>query len=172
MAVKKFVVSAAHEPSKSVSFAALVIGPLIAAVGLVASGSSLSQWAIVAAITFVLLLNRQGGNACQATVTVYPTGVQLAKSHQNQQTPPLFLPRDQILDVICSEVILAHKVVSVVLFRVLKGDTCTNDPFNNKPSIASLLKEGRIHLVPAFDGVEMSFEECQKVRRKLSAFLQ
>lgn len=165
MAVKKLVISAAPAPSKSVSSGSLVMGPLFAAVCFVASGSSLSQWAILAAVTFVLL-NRQRGNACQVTVTVYPTGVQLATTHQNR--PPLFLPRDQILDVICTECILAHKVISVVLFRVLKGGT--NDPYN-RPPIASLLKEGRIHLVPAFDGVEMSFEECQKVRRKLSAFL-
>lgn len=165
MAVKKLVVSAAQGASKSVSSGYLVIGALISAAGFVASGSSLTQWLILAAVTCVLL-SRQRGNACQVTVTVYPTGVQLAKSPRNR--PPLFLPRDQILDVICTECILAHKVITVVLFRVSKGGN--NDPFS-KPPIASLLKEGRIHLVPAFDGVEMSFEECQKVRRKLSAFL-
>jgi hypothetical protein len=165
MAVKKLVISAAQGLSKYVSFGSLVMGPLIAAAVFVASGSSLSQWAILAAVTF-LLLNRQRGNPRRVTVTVYPIGVQLSKSRPNQ--PPLFLPRDQILDVICTENILAHKVISVVLFRVLKGGT--NDPFN-KPPIASLLKEGRVHLVPAFDGVEMSFAECQNVRRKLSAFL-
>ena len=36
--------------------------------------------------------------------------------------PPLFIPRDVILDVIVNEVIMAHKVVSVVLFRILKAD--------------------------------------------------
>jgi hypothetical protein len=167
MAVKKLVISAAPAPSKSVSSGSLFMGPLFAAVCFVASGSSLSQWAILAAVTVTfVLLNRQRGNACQVTITVYPTGVQLATTRQNR--PPLFLPRDQILDVICTECILAHKVISVVLFRVLKGGIIDS---YNRPPIASLLKQGRIHLVPAFDGVEMSFEECQKVRRKLSAFL-
>jgi hypothetical protein len=56
---------------------------LIAAVGLIASGSFLSQLAIVAAVTFILL-NRQGRvNAFQATVTVCIKRESIAGSLQN-----------------------------------------------------------------------------------------
>lgn len=178
MTVKKFVVSAAQEPSKSVAARSLVIvgGPLIAAISLVARGSStsLNQRTTVAAVclmtVLLLIWFRQGAadNASQATVTVYPMGVQLAKIQKSRPVrPPLLIPRDLILDVIVNEVILAHKVVSIVLFRVLKEEA--NDLI--KPPISSLLKEGRVKLVPAFPGVEMSFAECQQMRRELSTCL-
>lgn len=176
MTVKKFVVSAAQEPSKSIAAGSLVIagGPLIAAISLMARGSSLSQQIIVAALCLVTLLvlnwvqHGAVDNESQVTVTVYPMGVQLAKLQKLVPVrPPLLIPRDLILDVIVNEVILAHKVVSIVLFRVLKEDA--NDLI--KPPVSTLLKEGRIKLVPAFPGVEMSFAECQAMRRELSACL-
>ena len=45
------------------------------------------------------------------------------------------------------------------------------DADSSRPPISTLLKEGRIYLVPAFPGVEMTFAECHKMRRELSAAL-
>jgi hypothetical protein len=86
--------------------------------------------------------------------------------------PPLFIPRDVILDVIVNEVILAHKVVSVVLFRILKTDAVQGiRDADERPPISTLMKKGYIHLVPAFPGVQMSFAECYNMRKELSAAL-
>lgn len=177
MTLNKFVVMATQEPSGS--FAPLVAagGPLIAASAMIFRISfAESKW-VIAATGFLIALilldktrKRRAASTCEVTVTVFPLGVQLARTRKSGPLrPPLFIPRDVILDVIVNEVILAHKVVSIVLFRVWKHDGTLDS--DEKPPISTLLKEGRIHLVPAFPGVEMSYTDCQVMRRELSASL-
>lgn len=183
MSVNKFVVSTASESSRFVVPAEFVVigGPLMAAVAAaVLDRVSLAQYkqaATVLACLFMMLLwntirKQRRPGTCQVSVTVYPVGVQLARLNAGQLVrPPMFISRDLILDVIVNEVILAHKVVSVVLFRVWKQEGMEQTPDIVRPPISSLLKEGQIHLIPAFHGVELSFRECQVMRRELSVSL-
>jgi hypothetical protein len=183
MSANNFIVSAAPESSRFVAPATIVVvcGPLLAAVAAAASDrvslGGYKQAATVLVCLFMMLLwntirKQKRPGASQVSVTVYPVGVQLARFSSGQPVrPPMFIPRDVILDVIVNEVILSHKVVSVVLFRVWKQDGMEQTPDTDRPPIASLLKEGRIHLIPAFPGVELSFRECQIMRRELSVSL-
>lgn len=179
VSVKEFVLTADHPSSYSLPRNALKLsGPLVAAIAAFCLKLPLDQQnvAILACLLiFVLLVcfRRKRSDAASeiVIVTVFPAGVQLSRvkaSSNRPVRPPLFLPRDVILDVIVNEVILAHRVVSVVLFRIWKRDGTSR---KDTPSIATLLKEGRIQLVPAFPGVEMSFRECHMMRRELSAAL-
>lgn len=192
MSMKKFVVSATSEPSNrsfaptNITIMISVGGPFLAAIAATISRFSSEdyQWAIITllflVILFVTTFRRKKPDATsQVAVTVYPMGVQLARLESDRPVkPPLFIPRDIILDVIVNEMILAHKVVSVVLFRVWKRDETTQQATTSKQErseppgcISSLLKEGRIHLVPAFPGVEMSYRECLMMRREISVSL-
>jgi hypothetical protein len=180
MAVIKFVV-AAHDKgaSNSTSSIAPVGGPLVAV--LVIGAALVFQidavevrWKIVSiGCLLMMLLNhlkkQRAASACQVTVEVFPLGVQLLRNQKSS----LFIPRDVILDVVVNEVILAHKVVSVVLFRILKENKL-HEPWDASdvlPTTSTLLREGRVHLVPAFPGVEMRFAECHMMRKELSSAL-
>jgi hypothetical protein len=85
----------------------------------------------------------------ERTVTMYPLGVQLS----GPTGTPRFLPRDVVVDCVVTEVILAHKVISVVIFRV-KG------------------RNGTTELVDAFPGMDMTYVECLTVRSKIMDCLQ
>ena len=179
MAFKKFVVCMANEPPGQPHVFGIG-GPLIAVFALAFRVSLAWEWISVgclAVITLILLhriIKGREEKTCQVTATVYPVGVQLARMQRQRPVgPPLLIPRDLILDVIVNEVILAHKVVSVVVFRVLKKDAISTQSTKDatKPSMSSLLRQGCIHLVPAFPGVEMSFADCQRMRRELSTCL-
>jgi len=180
MAVNQFVVSAPPEPPSGSSTFLAAGGPIVTAAAAIVLRASISEhfWKVVVFIClFILLLfhrfrKQRAATTCEAIITVYPVGVQLARRSKGRLLqPPLFIPRDVILDVIVNEVILAHKVVSIVLFRVLKQNELQESRDLAKPPVSSLLKEGRIHLVPAFPGVEMSFSECHVMRRELSSSL-
>ena len=113
-----------------------------------------------------------------AVVTLYPAlGVQLSTEQQTtmvgkQDTDndnnatitgighPLFLPRDQILDCVVYEVILSHKVVTVVAFRIIKPTTTTAESSTDDTP-------QNHQLVPAFPGTEMTFQECLFMRRQI-----
>ena len=176
LTVPKFVVSASQESGGSFP---LFGGPVVVAAAAtlfqVSSGGARLATLTSTFLLAIFLLNRirkqREESACEATITVYPIGVQLARVKNSRPVrPPLFIPRDVILDVIVTEVILAHRVVSVVFFRVFKRDEKQASD-SAQPPISTLLKEGRIHLVPAFPGVELSFSECQLMRREVSASL-
>jgi hypothetical protein len=84
----------------------------------------------------------------EAKVVVYPLGVQLSTSSRK----PIFLMRDDIVDCIVNEVILAHKVISIILFRVRLGSSSTN---NTK-------------LVLAFPGInDMTYRDCLQIRNDI-----
>lgn len=91
------------------------------------------------------------------TVAVYPVGVQLMKRDVTGRCVevPLFLPREDVLDCIVSEIILSQKVVSVAIIRV-RG-TASGRSF--------------CRLVESFPGVEMSYEECLAMANKINKCL-
>jgi len=76
-----------------------------------------------------------------------------------------FLPKECIIDVIVTEVVLSYKVVSVVVFRIAEeGKDCAD----YKQKIKDAL------LVTAFDPdkVEMTFDECMLMRAGIRNALQ
>jgi hypothetical protein len=95
-----------------------------------------------------------------AVVDIYPIGVQLVMTTTTASGPtltatgkePLFLPRDEIVDCIVNEHILAHRVESVVLLRVRRRRSDHSSP---------------IQLVQAFPGTEMTYVECLAARSEI-----
>ena len=111
-----------------------------------------------------------------AVVTLYPAlGVQLSTEQQTltlekQDIPsinnnatrtimgtPIFLPREFIVDCLVYEVILSHKVVTVVAFSILNLPPGTGDNDDTPQQ----------QLVPAFPGTEMTYQECLYMRRQI-----
>jgi hypothetical protein len=185
MVSTKFVVSAnaktTQRPStSSPGVEALGVGSMAVVATLIFQTKIAESQLKIASIVFLLFMlllikirKQKAANTCQVIVEVLPLGVQVSRMQRARPVrPPLFIPRDVILDVIVNEVILAHKVVSVVLFRILKTDAVQGiRDADERPPISTLMKKGYIHLVPAFPGVQMSFAECYKMRKELSAAL-
>ena len=133
-------------------------------------------------------------------VEVLPLGVQIitsiggSKGRNEVQSKYNFLPHEDILDVIISEVVLSYKVFSCVFFRVRthpltipnpmtlnsqqqQANFSTNNQFDKNhqdsalpdkfvketldKSISHYMKEGKVQLVPAFPGLEMTYKECE-----------
>lgn len=101
-------------------------------------------------------------------VEIYPLGIQIETITQDRSTIPpsqrrtvgkaIFLPREVVVDCVVNEVVLGHKVLSQLLFRVR----------------CSSLKEGladTVRLVQAFPGVEMTYVECLAMRAEINKFL-
>jgi GPI-GlcNAc transferase complex, PIG-H component len=107
-----------------------------------------------------------------AAVSIYPLGVQLStvctptkgmdatvdsNEHYYRMTPRMFIPRDRIVDCIVTEVIWAHKVQSLVVFRVSNQSQRSDDT--------------AVQLVSAFPGIEMTYIECLQYRRQINSCL-
>lgn len=96
-------------------------------------------------------------------VAMYPLGIQLTTMIGTRTIGiPIFLPRGEIFDCVVSEVILAHKVVSIVLFRLQDSSSGMIE----KNSTVSPFR-----LVEAFPGVEMRYEECLYMRNEIMKWL-
>ena len=130
--------------------------------------------------TFLLssLLGSTTSTSKLAVATIYPAlGVQLSTElhtvtnkdkEEIQETSknykilgnPVFLPRDQIVDCIVYEVILSHKVVTVVAFRIQSETGKDNN-------LESTGMDSEVRLIPAFPGTEMTYRECLSMRREI-----
>lgn len=114
-----------------------------------------------------------------AAVSLYPLGIQLSiadvattTSVDQQKTtvsgrpkvvrkmPRLFLPHDEIVDCVVTEIINIHTVRSAVVFRVARL----------QPSFPS--EEPILKLIDAFPGVEMTYAECLQSRSLINVYLQ
>ena len=92
---------------------------------------------------------------------MYHIGVQLATVWVStdsdnsvvQECNPRFIPRDQIIDCIVTEVILAHRIQTTVVFRLQKKQ---ND---------------LMQLVNAFPGVDLNYSECAIIRSQIKTYL-
>jgi hypothetical protein len=186
-----FVVRGAPPSTKSTAtwLILVVVGPLLAVLGAQVYTFNGTSWGILPvtvlllafAIAFLLAARSSADKdspSLEVSVTVLPLGVQLVTKKKGVPvSTPTYLAREEILDVIVNEIIFAHKVVSIVVFRLLKDQGAapenymTNKKDKAKHSMALLLKEGRVQLIPAFPGVEMSYTDCMSMRRDISKSL-
>lgn len=111
------------------------------------------------------------------SVSMYHIGVQLAtvwvsedaNNSVVQVCNPRFIPRDQIIDCVVTEVVLAHRIQSVVVFRLQKN-------FNGQSAIKASARHGQddslsIQLVKAFSGVDLNYAECAVIRSRIKTYL-
>jgi hypothetical protein len=105
--------------------------------------------------------NQQQRLSRGVSVSMYHIGVQLATVWVStdsdnsvvQECNPRFIPRDQIIDCIVTEVILAHRIQTTVVFRLQKKQ---ND---------------LMQLVNAFPGVDLNYSECAIIRSRIKTYL-
>jgi hypothetical protein len=168
--------TSATAPAVSLS-APWIAGAAAIAVGFGANRSSADadHW-IPATMALVLVLvaavlywrARSNTSGRGAVVSIYPLGVQLSTVCRSidptvtdlalcRMIPRMFIPRYQIVDCIVTEVIWAHKVQSMVVFRVSIQSQSTDDT--------------AMQLVGAFPGIEMTYLECLQYRRQINSSL-
>jgi hypothetical protein len=127
--------------------------------------------------TFSWTSSRATNKEQGVAVFIYPLGIQLATVvydvDQQQQhlvsgpqsfldvKPGPFFPRDQIIDCIVNEVILAHKVISVVVFRVRQRTE------SRTIGVSHTHTHAFIKLVHAFPGADMTYVECLAIRHEI-----
>lgn len=94
----------------------------------------------------------------KSTVTVYPNGVQLSPTS-------IFIPRQDIIDVVVHEIVLSYKVYSALLLRVSASRITAEN------SIYHLLSNDKVQMIHLFPEVELSYRDCIKMRIELSKAL-
>jgi len=122
----------------------------------------------------------------EVSVSIYSSGVQIggaktefrsmqsifasSSSRNTRCGPPfpVYLPRESVLDCVVSEVLFAHKVSSVVVFRVVAHKN-TKGP--RAASQSEETTESNVYLVPAFPGVDMTYDECVTMKNKINECL-
>lgn len=125
-------------------------------------------------IIIIVSLRVQPKQERGAALFIYPFGIQLASVYFGSSVEDnshgfhtikhgSFLPRDEIIDCVVNEVILAHKVVSVILFRLKKSISCSHSDRceNSNHARCDAL------LVEAFPGIEMSYNKCLILRQQI-----
>ena len=141
---------------------------------------------LVLIISVWLTVRSSKSSPKEATVTMSNLGIRIGNGRTNGGVD---VPFQRVLDVVVNEIILTHKVVSVVIIRVFKpqqtnGREQGQDPMesvamefqsSNNPipadKIQQYMMEGRIELVEAFPGVELSFQKCHAIRREMEKAL-
>ncbi len=149
-------------------------------------------------------------NEMEHVVSVYPLGIQLYSTTTSQQqrgtmkqhilhkhqTTPRFIPREDIIDVIVSEVILSYKVMSVLLFRTRRRPppshpssttptpttTTTTTPNTSSLSPSSLedwtleQRRSNVQLIPVFPLIAnddvLTYQQCLLLREQITRALQ
>ena len=140
------------------------------AMGLIGTGI------LATVLGFVLLFPaKNSGTETVSVVSIYPTiGIELrtellrrSPEGLSQTTKKVlnvkFIPRDQIFDCIVYEVILVHKVINLVAFRIHKADNSVKDDKH----IEEIVNNKALQLVPAFPGAEMTYKECLHMRSEI-----
>ena len=126
---------------------------------------------IVGLILFVGVVWRRGNDeGREVSLIVNHSTVEVSKSRKGKRIGnSVLIQRKDILDVVVNEVVLSHKVVSVIVIRLSNAtdlSKCKNDE-STISSIQSLFMEGNVKLQLAFPGVEMSYMECMTMRREI-----
>lgn len=123
----------------------------------------------VGVILFVGIFRRSGfDERLEVSLTVNNSTVQISKSNKGKQIGnPVSIQRNNILDVVVNEVVLSHKVVSVIVIRLYKSPGHDENNVPNTSQMQSLLMDGNVKLQLAFPGVEMSYMECMAMRREI-----
>jgi hypothetical protein len=109
-------------------------------------------------------------------IMMYAWGIQLSNVIVTERSDgtthyhplnPRFIPRDMIVDCIVTEVVLAHKIQSMVALRT-KIDQ--HSPWS--PPFCPDRNESPIQLVCVLPGVHLSYRECLVVRNQIMNYLQ
>mmetsp|Transcript_14461 Transcript_14461/g.21306 ORF Transcript_14461/g.21306 Transcript_14461/m.21306 type:complete len:193 (-) Transcript_14461:847-1425(-) len=102
----------------------------------------------------------------EVSVFICELSVQISTSCNGKvKGEPIMIPKKSILDVVVEEIILSHKVVSVLIFRLQKCTDGDNlDGLTTPDSIQKLLAEDKVQLQVAFPGVELSYQQCLDLR--------
>lgn len=134
------------------------------------------HWSLLMASTSLsllvvgMLLQRRRQEKVEVSVSINEATVRLtAKRNEKLFGNPLVIPRRDILDVVVNEVILAHRVVTVLVFRVRKG---SDDDKTYEDNVQILLSQDRVRLVPVFPAIELTFRECHTLRRNITTALE
>lgn len=102
----------------------------------------------------------------EVSLSVNQLSVQLSTYRNGRSIGhPVLIPRNVVIDVVVNEVILSHKVVSVVILRLLKSAKGAGQP------IQTLLQDDKVRLEVAFPGVELSYMDCIRMRWEISRAL-
>lgn len=116
---------------------------------------------------------RKPKSTTASVVQILPLGLQMctiveqgrygkndSSNNRHQQTivgSPHFVPEEDIIDVIVSEVVLAWKVESKIMLRVRSNGVTTDE---GVVTTANLPQSARIRLVEAFPHAQLSYEQC------------
>jgi hypothetical protein len=102
------------------------------------------------ATAFLVLLGMSRRKVNEVRLAIYPIGIQLESRDKKGRFvgEPLFLARENVVDCIVTESILAHKVRSVVVLR-MRGN----------------------ELIEAFPGVDLTYSECLVIRHEINNLL-
>ena len=136
---------------------------------LVATLCLLIVWAARTPSTSIISPHTRG-----VSVSLYHVGVQLTTVWMSKDNDSCicrekylrFIPRDQIIDCIVTEVVLAHRVQSVVVLRLHHNIQKTKAMTTNHQT-----ENGSIQLVNAFPGVDLNYSECCVIRRRIKLYL-
>lgn len=122
-------------------------------------------------LAIMLWLARCGARSepsLSALVHISALGVQIATTSDASGRPtafvgtPRFLPREDVVDAVVSELVMGRCVESKVMFRVLTTSNNTGSEQTSKKH-ATLMREGSVHLVDAFPLVKLSHVQCLKL---------
>jgi hypothetical protein len=129
---------------------------------------------IVTTIASVFVKSLRSGKDSKVSLSINELSVQISTSRRGKVVGhPIMIPRRDILDIVVHEVILSHKVVSLLIFRVLKPLPNNLTPTQERKLSAAeaMFQEGRIRLQVAFPGTEMSYAQCLSLRDEISSCL-
>ena len=121
---------------------------------LVKAPSSFSYWTMMPAFSIVVAwlsswIVFRRPRTKEATVKIFPFAIQLSStSTPARHQARTVLLRQDVVDCVINEVILAHRVVSIILFRIRDA-------------------KGVVQLVQAFPGIELHYRDALRIRNDM-----
>jgi hypothetical protein len=117
-----------------------------------------------------LIKNGKAG-ATEIVLSLTPLGAQVTTFCSGKISGyPMLIHRNDILDVTVNEVVMPHKVVSLVVLRLkssAKMSKITEEDVTQTFSIEELLKSDNVKIQPVFPGVELTFHQCLRIRYEI-----
>ena len=182
--IEKFVVQGCNKAHHYTSCCShfLVFAPLAVAVLVTIPSSPVSIWieplsttvptsfvlvvVVIVAMSIHHLLSMDNYEERKVILTVDQTTLQIStwKNGKNVGQSET-IAKANIVDVVVNEIVLSHKVVSVVVIRL-----CSEGEFklSRQPrEIETLMNDHKVKLQLAFPGVDMSYIQCITMRQEL-----
>lgn len=170
----KFVVGAKQHQAKAASTTVLTTTVAAAWAAVVCQYmEDKVGWALAIIGGFMVLLIglrrfKSKDEVVEVSLSVNQLSVQLSTYRNGRSIGhPVLIPRNVVIDVVVNEVILSHKVVSVVILRLLKSAKTKEA----RQPIQTLLQDDKVRLEVAFPGVELSYMDCIRMRWEISQAL-